>query len=360
MIAALILGGYATVIALYAPTVLERRWPADRAARLTVLVLQVLTCSFLIAAMTSGLALGLTLIDQLASLSPSIDACADELPINDESAVGPLIGDLGLAVAAGLAGRIAWCLLATFGSAHLRRRAHVRGLRILATNDTERGILILHHDDPACYCLPGRCGTVVITSGALRRLNPGQLDAVLAHERAHLAGRHHLVVAFAVAVRRAVPGVRLLNYAERETRRLVELIADDAAARESGAPTVAAALAAIGVGHVPGSALAIGSRDLPPVVARVARLVGADRELRGRARALSVAAAVATVTVPILLAVLSAMTIVRHCPPSTDDESAQSTGLSTVQEHHVTVPWRRHMAGMANIHVSGTPRIEAT
>jgi Zn-dependent protease with chaperone function len=326
VIAALILGTYAFTIALRVPTVLDRFWPSDRAPRLTLAVLHVLTCSFLVAAATSGLALAVSLIDQLSHLSPAIDACADQLPINDESPVGPYIGELGLAVSAGLAVRIAYCFLTTFGTARMRRRAHTRALRMLATRDDEHGVLVLDHEDPACYCLPGRPGTVVITTGALQRLSPGQLDAVLAHERAHLAGKHHTLVAFAFAVRRSVPGVRLLKYADRETRRLVELIADDAAARESGAPTVAAALAVIGTGHVPGAALGIAGRDLPPAVARVARLVGADRQLRGRARFLSLVAAMAMVLLPLALAGLSLFTLMGNCPPDTDEKTPDSAG----------------------------------
>ena len=42
---------------------------------------------------------------------------------------------------------------------------------------------------PAAYCVPGRPATIVLTSGALAVLDPAQLTAVLAHERAHLAGR---------------------------------------------------------------------------------------------------------------------------------------------------------------------------
>lgn len=273
--------------------------------------------------MTSGLALAVTLIDQLARLSPSIDGCADQLPVNDESAVGPLLGELGLAAACGLGARIAYCMLATFGTLWLRQRAHTKALRVLATRDAERGILVLDHNDPACYCLPGRPGTVVVTTGALRVLTQKQLQAVLAHERAHLAGRHHLILAFALAVRRAVPRVRLLVYAEAETRRLIELTADDAAADHFGAATVASALAVIGAGHLPGAALGIQGGDLPPAAARVTRLIGADRRLRGRARLVSLLAATAAVAVPVLLMVLSTMTVVRHCPPSTDDENTQ-------------------------------------
>jgi Zn-dependent protease with chaperone function len=324
VIAALILGAYAGTIALRVPVVLGRYWPSDRAPRLTVAMLQVLSCSFLVAAATCGLALGVTLVDQLAHMSAAIDACADRLPINDDSPVGPYIGELGLAVSAGLAVRIVYCVVTTFGTARLRRRAHTQALRMLAVRDDERDMLVLDHQDPACYCLPGRPGTVVITSGALDRLSPGQLTAVLAHERAHLSGRHHFVVAFAFAVRRSVPGIRLLKYAEAETRRLVELIADDAAARESGAPTLAAALAVIGTGHVPAAALSMGGRDLPPAVARVARLVGTDRQLRGRARVLSLLAAAAVVLAPFALAGLSLFALMGHCGPDTDGDAAGS------------------------------------
>jgi Zn-dependent protease with chaperone function len=329
VIAALILGSYAVVVALAAPGLLERRWPGDRAPRLTVAVLQVLTCSFLIAATTSGLALAITLLDRLSHLNPSIDACADQLPINDESTVGPILGDLGLAVGGGLAVRIGYCLVATFVLARIRQRSHAAMLRLCARADDPLGVMILDHGDPACYCLPGRPGTIVITSGALERLTSDQLAAVLSHERAHLRGRHHLVVSFSQAVRRTVPAVRLLSYAERETRRLVELIADDTAARHSGAVTVAAALAVIGGGQVPGAALGIISSEGSPALARVARLIGPERKLSRRGRILSILGAVLVVAVPTTLGAVSAVTVLRYCPPSHDNETPVS----------VIVPW---------------------
>jgi Zn-dependent protease with chaperone function len=38
---------------------------------------------------------------------------------------------------------------------------------------------------------------VILTTGAVQALDPGQLDAVLAHERADLVGRHHRLLAVA-------------------------------------------------------------------------------------------------------------------------------------------------------------------
>ncbi|MEV4443748.1 M48 family metalloprotease, partial [Streptomyces sp. NPDC049577] len=40
------------------------------------------------------------------------------------------------------------------------------------------------------YALPGRPGRVVVTAGMLRSLDAGERAVLLAHERAHLAGRH--------------------------------------------------------------------------------------------------------------------------------------------------------------------------
>jgi Zn-dependent protease with chaperone function len=49
-------------------------------------------------------------------------------------------------------------------------------------------VRIIDGDRPTVYCLPGR-RRIMLTTGALTRLDDGELDAVLAHERAHLSGR---------------------------------------------------------------------------------------------------------------------------------------------------------------------------
>lgn len=58
----------------------------------------------------------------------------------------------------------------------------------------------------AAYCVAGHPDTVVVTSAALDSLTDRNLQAVLAHERAHLAGRHHHVLAFVRALAVAIPG----------------------------------------------------------------------------------------------------------------------------------------------------------
>jgi Zn-dependent protease with chaperone function len=90
---------------------------------------------------------------------------------------------------------------------------------------------------------------------ALRRLHADQLAAVLAHERAHQDGRHHRLVLLAQALRIGFPWLPAARLAAEAVARLVELAADDAAARTHGHRQVAAALAALGDGSVPTAAL---------------------------------------------------------------------------------------------------------
>ncbi len=97
----------------------------------------------------------------------------------------------------------------------------------------------------------------MLTSGALAVLDPAQLTAVLAHERAHLAGRHHLLIALIRALAASFPAVPLFTQGHAEVARLAEMRADDAAARRSGRPALVAALLAMGTGAaVPAAALA--------------------------------------------------------------------------------------------------------
>jgi Zn-dependent protease with chaperone function len=331
--AALILVVYALAVAVLAPPLLARHWPSDRAPRLTVALLQILTCSFLTAAAGAGLALALTLVEGLSEVSPALDSCADELPV-DHGSLGTALGHLGWFSAVLLSTRLLYCLAATFGTARRRRRAHSRMLNMLATRDDELGVLVLEHPAPACYCLPG---DVVITTGALERLSAKQLEAVLLHERAHMSGRHHLIIALAAAIRRTIPHVRLLAYAERETRRLVELIADDAAVARTGAPTVAAALAVIGTAHatepapeynpVPEAALAI---DSSPTLRRIRRLLRLDHALTRRGRALVIAATAAATVLPVALLAVSGATLFRPCPADADGAAAPASVVLSV------------------------------
>jgi Zn-dependent protease with chaperone function len=131
------------------------------------------------------------------------------------------------------------------------------------------GVTVLEHGCPFAYCLPGRPGPVVLSSGALRRLDAGQLAAVLAHERAHQAGHHHRLMLVTQALRVGFPWLPAAWLAHQAVARLVELAADDAAARTQGRQQVAAALAALGGGPIPGVALGVAAVSASERVSRL-------------------------------------------------------------------------------------------
>jgi Zn-dependent protease with chaperone function len=113
---------------------------------------------------------------------------------------------------------------------------------------TRTGTVVLDDPRPAAYCVAGRPAAIVITSGALALLDPPQLRAVLAHERAHLAHGHAALATVTRGLAAAFPGVPLFATGRAEVERLTEMSADDTAARTAGRPTLAAALLAIATG----------------------------------------------------------------------------------------------------------------
>lgn len=134
-------------------------------------------------------------------------------------------------------------------------------------------ITVVDTSDMAAYCVPGRGATVVLTTGVLENLPEAELDAVLAHERAHLRGRHDLVLTWVTVLARSFPHVPLLRAAPGEVARLIEWRADDCAGRRHGRRTVARALTAMATGRpvtAPHGALAASG---PEVVDRVERLL---------------------------------------------------------------------------------------
>ncbi|BBZ07668.1 M56 family metallopeptidase [Mycolicibacterium monacense] len=121
---------------------------------------------------------------------------------------------------------------------------HVRAVR-LAAGDTPLGpggALVIDSDRRGVYCLASRPHTIVMTRAAFDVLDDAQRAAVISHERAHLIGRHHLVLALTGALSKVLSRVRLFTAGAAEVARLLEMCADDAAARRHSADTVVDAL----------------------------------------------------------------------------------------------------------------------
>jgi Zn-dependent protease with chaperone function len=153
-----------------------------------------------------------------------------------------------------------------------RTRAHAEAARITGrTISAVSGAVVLDVPELAAYCVPGRPPAIVLTSGAIAVLDRAQLAAVIAHEKAHLAGCHHLLVAITRGLAAAFPAVPLFASGAAEVARLTEMCADDVAVRSSGRNALVTALLAMGTGTAtPSFALAATAGNL---TARVQRLL---------------------------------------------------------------------------------------
>ncbi|MFL5993874.1 MAG: M56 family metallopeptidase [Streptomyces sp.] len=150
-----------------------------------------------------------------------------------------------------------------------RRRAH-RALAGLA----ETGVVVLPDTTPYAYALPGgRRDRVVVTTALLECLEPAERRALFAHERVHLAARHHR---FLLAVQLASHANPLLWPLRTAVSYTAERWADEEAARAVGSRrTVACAIgkAALVTRGAPTPTLA-GFAAPGPVPRRVAALLG--------------------------------------------------------------------------------------
>lgn len=93
----------------------------------------------------------------------------------------------------------------------------------------------------AC-AVPGRQPEILISSALTEALSAPQLQAVLAHEYAHLRQHHGWALRIAQINALCLPRTRPGRALQRATALLIELAADDAAARQAGPAHLANAL----------------------------------------------------------------------------------------------------------------------
>lgn len=132
---------------------------------------------------------------------------------------------------------------------HRQRRLHRRQvelLRIAARTDPGPiPTMWLPHAGLLAYSVAGRRGFVVVSEDLREQLGDTGCAAVIEHERAHLRGRHHLLVGLAEALAASTPWLPLTGHSPALVRTAVELAADHAAARTHGVITVRSALLAM-------------------------------------------------------------------------------------------------------------------
>lgn len=307
MISALLLVTYAAVAGtLGAGWLQDARWPSV-APRLAIATWQALAMSVLLSLSAAGLALAISFPHVSADLAGMFNLCATNLQHSYASPGGTLTAVLGLGLFLMMLARSAWCVAQASVIDRRERSSRVIALDLVGRPDVVPGALVLEHEAPYAFCVGGRHHRVVLTSGLIATLGHGELEAVLAHEHAHIRQRHHaaLVACRAIfgtlapvfpAFRKAMPLVRLYT----------ELSADDGARRQVGSQPLRKALATLACLPAPAGTLAATAHD---VETRLSRLTDRPGRLPLGASAVASAGIAAAIVVPLALAAAPALAI---------------------------------------------------
>ncbi|GAB2612803.1 M56 family metallopeptidase [Kribbella endophytica] len=259
MITPILLAALALVLTGPAPALLARSsWPY-RIPRAAVALWQALSIAAVLAALGAGI-----------SLSYSTAGEPGE-PRFDPSSARDLAAAAVLALTALVAIRLLYAAGRVAVGTRARRKRHRDLVDVLATPDgLIPGLRVLAEETPLAYCLPAMRGSrVVVSVGALDRLDDSELRAVLAHEQAHLRARHDLVLEAFTALHMAFPRWVRSDVALEQARTLVELLADDDARRRNGPLPLARALVALAGSPAPAAGMAMAKSA---TVLRVQRL----------------------------------------------------------------------------------------
>ncbi|QQM55656.1 M56 family metallopeptidase [Rhodococcus pyridinivorans] len=290
---------YAIAVAVVGPLILARLTAAGIAPRLGVAAwLSAMAGVFVAAAAAVAIALvalgrsgdaARGIVDCFGVLSTSVgeySGAGMRLLFGTMLSAGTVVGAIGT-----------WRICRGVRRRRARAHEHARLARMIGRRIPDLDAVVIDSDEPVAYCIAGRERSVVITRGTLSVLAPRQLAAVLAHERAHLDGRHSLVLDIVHSAAAALPGVPLFRVGATEIGHLLEMCADDVAVRGQGRRALLGGLLALGGHPVQEGTLGAGGE----VTARATRLVSPPPPLvRLGVTALLEAAIVTVFAVPLI------------------------------------------------------------
>lgn len=230
-----------------------------------------------------------------------------------------------LSAAALLTAHLVFTLLLTYYKIERQRRRHRELLALLASPSAEgTGTVVISHDSPVAYCLPGGARSVtVLSDGLMAALEPAELRAVLIHENAHLNQRHHLLLWAFAAWRQALPWLPTTRLAQESVNSLIEMLADDVALKTESKATLIKAIAIVasgsagsGGGFPPGGQASLGLEGLETAAGvtgsdsalttatRVSRLLSPQPQLSAAARGTVLAGCILLLALPTALLII--------------------------------------------------------
>ena len=322
MIAAVCLLAYTGLLLTIGASQLVRAGWTDRAPRLAIAAWLALNSSAIGSVILGGLALVVPTAGVSYHLADLLAACAHDVRARYAHPGGAALAAAGAVLTFAVAARVGWCTVRMLATARRDGQRHCHQLRAVGRTDRRLGAMVIDYDEPAAYSLPGARQPIVLTSAAIEALDDAQLTAVLAHERAHQRGHHHLLVLVAGSLAAAFPRVPAFRHGHERVTHLVELLADDEAAKTTSRLKTAEALLALSAPAV-AAPLALGAGG-SATGARIRRLLRASAPL-SRPRALaSMVTLTAALAFPFLALSGPALTLIgTHCPPAAAASSAK-------------------------------------
>lgn len=264
---------YSAAVLLVGPPVLRRLTRHDHAPRCGVAAWLITIASVLLTWLTAAV---LVVIDEFAHGRREhsiINACIELLC---QLLAGRPGSGWQLLIHVGALGAIG--SLITFGIRVVRTirrlsanaRSHAEGVRLVGHPIAQGHAFVVDADQRAAYCVSGNPSTIVVTSAAVAALDASQLQAVLAHERAHVRGHHLELTLVLRALAVVFPRLALMRDGLSEVTRLLEVCADESAARIHGRQALLKGLLALVSAAAPAGALGAASIA---VLSRAQRLV---------------------------------------------------------------------------------------
>ena len=267
MNAAGLLVAHGIVLGVAGPPVLARLTHGGHAPRSGIAAWLVAIVAFLVSWLAVGVLVAGDVLRHWHQTRSLVASCGELLC---DLAAGRAGGIAQVTVLAAAAGVVFSGARLTRTIVRLRAKAHrhSEAIRLVGQPTADADVYVMQTPERAAYCVSGRPATIVVTSAAVAALGERELAAVIAHERAHVAGRHLAIVTAMRGVALILPRVRLITRGATEVARLLEMCADDAAAARYGRRALLDGLMAL-VGAAPASAL--GAADVA-VLHRAERL----------------------------------------------------------------------------------------
>lgn len=299
------------LVAVAIPWLGRAAWPR-RAPALGIIAWQTLTASIMLSLILTGLSLAVPELRAANGLAEFLHACSRALQEHYSTPAGAGLSIAGGALTVLLIGRLAFFLGTGFAQACADRNHQRDLLAVVATSHQAQDVVVVQHDTPTVYCLPGRRQQIVVTSAALAALTDEQLTQVLAHERAHIRARHHLALLLADALSATFFHRAPFVLARHQIAELTEMHADDAADPRARRD-LAAALVVLAGGARPAGALGANGAA---ALTRVRRLTEPTNPLAPPARMLLLSLSALSVLLPLAIAVAPGVSAVvaDYCP----------------------------------------------